>query len=86
LYGLDVFCAQQKKLLVAVPEKSFNIPFRNPEPEPSITTSMNIPQNTPKHVRNVLSLFFLMVANISCQESASNIGLVDWWIGKLVNW
>jgi hypothetical protein len=54
-----------KKLLLAVFLKSSMAPFSRPFPEPLITTSMKIPQNTPNTVRAVRSLLALSTWRIS---------------------
>src|SRR5271157_2674702 len=58
---------------VAPPLNCSATPFCSPFPEPSSTTSMNIPQATLKPVRKVRSLFFCTVLKISCHLSSSNI-------------
>jgi hypothetical protein len=55
-WGSEVERPHTKKLFVALREKSFLTPFSSPLPDPSITISMKMPQNTPNAVRNVLSL------------------------------
>src|SRR5690606_25980296 len=50
-------------------------PLLRPFPAPSNIISIKIPQATDKPVRKVRILFFLMVANISCHLSMSNIAV-----------
>ena len=56
-----------KQLFVAPSEKPALTPFHSPFPEPSMTVSMKMPQNTPKAVRRVRSLFPRSASQISRQ-------------------
>jgi hypothetical protein len=73
LYGSDVCSVQKKAVLVAKPLMFVIIPSRNPFPEPDMTINMKIPQNTPKAVKMLRILLRVMVIQISCQRSMSNI-------------
>ena len=59
--------------LVEKPRVPSIMPFFNPVPEPNSSTSIRIPQKTPKHVRRLLVLLRVMVTHISCHLSKSNI-------------
>ncbi len=48
-------------------------PSDSPFPAPSMITSMKIPQKMPKAVSRLLLLLRVMVTQISCQLSRSNI-------------
>ena len=76
LCGRLVIPLYTQMVLMASLLNSFFNPFSNPLPAPSKIMSMNIPQNTLKAVRNVLSLFLLMELNISSHLSRSNMLLV----------
>jgi len=63
----------KKQELVANPSIWDDIPLESALPAPTISTSISIPQNTPKAVSTLRDLLCVMVIHISCHLSKSTL-------------
>ena len=73
MYGLEVLLGLTHIVFKASSLKNLSNVFLSPFPKPNNTTKIKIPKATVKPERKVLSLFFLIVSNISSQRSLLNI-------------